>query len=127
MVAHQPYSNTQIETARSQARDFLIKKARALSMVTYTEVTEAIKVISLHPNSSTLFRILGEISIDEGRNGRGMLSAIVIAKKGNHRPGQGFFDLVEAQAAADRARRWTDELKTVFEYWASHPSDSPES
>lgn len=63
--------------------------------------------------------LLDEICEDEVRDGRPMLSALVVGYTG--RPGKGFFALAQALGrladGEDQAQFWTRELEAVYETW----------
>lgn len=63
--------------------------------------------------------ILGEISSHEHRQGRPMLSAVVISIEGN-KPGVGFFGLagdLGLYDGHDDDKFWFEELNRVWEHW----------
>ncbi len=66
-------------------------------------------------------QILGEISKQEHAAGRPMLSAVV-TRKGDERPGPGFFELAQELGlvgAMDSETFFIHELKRVHRYWAN--------
>jgi hypothetical protein len=66
-------------------------------------------------------RLLGEISEDEVKHGRPMLSSIVVTKGG--RPGPGYFELarhlgrLRGATKEEELRFWEAEVKAVYEAW----------
>jgi hypothetical protein len=104
--------------ARSELRELLVACARARSTVTYVDLVARVRALSLQPNDMRLFALLGELSRDEARAGRGMLSAVVVSA-GEGTPGPGFFRLAErlGRDVADPVSAWVDELRRVHEAW----------
>jgi len=100
--------------------DELKEVARARELTNYTEVGA---LVGLEPHDSRLWAMLDEINRFEHEHKRPMISALVIAKQEN-RPGSGFWvcatDLGKFIKGEDEDRFWSDELRRVWEYWASH-------
>ena len=100
----------------------LITAARFKGKVTYQEIA---KLIGFPPEGNymgaEIGHLLGEISEDEVKYGRPMLSAIVVTTAGH--PGPGFFELarnLERLAATSRdeeVRFWEKEVAAVYEAW----------
>ena len=67
------------------------------------------------------YYILAEISREEDAAGRGMLSAVVVHKKGIKRPGTGFFKLAKelGRDTSDKKRCLKEELDKVFSCWST--------
>ena len=65
--------------------------------------------------------MLGEISLAEDKDGRGMLSALVVHKTGDMEPGQGFFHYAEVlgRDVSDRLTCWVREIHKVHDCWAN--------
>jgi hypothetical protein len=59
--------------------------------------------------------MLGEVSTNEHRAGRGMLSVLVVHKTGDMRPGPGFFDLARklGYAFKDEDAFWINMVNKV--------------
>lgn len=73
-------------------------------------------------------QILGEISKEERRAGRPLLSAVVVLKDQNV-PGRGFFDLASSLGlydGRDDVSYWTQELRSVHQYWSTLSDRAPE-
>ena len=100
--------------------DKLQAVARAHELTNYTEMGA---LVGLKPYDPDLWAMLDEINQFEHEHKRPMISALVIAKEEN-RPGSGFwvcaFDLGKFIKGSDEDRFWSDELRSVWEYWASH-------
>jgi hypothetical protein len=72
------------------------------------------------PHDPRLWHLLGEISRIESKAGRGMLSALVVHKRGDLQPGPGFFELADelGHDTSDIEKFWIQEVKKVFAAWA---------
>jgi len=107
-------------TAKEEVRTILRDAARIRKMIPYSELTAKVQSVRNEPHSQVLFNLLGEISEEEGRAGRGLLSVLVVHKDGDMRPGPGFFNVAKAFGAdvSDIDRCWVSELDKVLRYWA---------
>ena len=105
--------------AKAEARQIMVAFAKRQRTISYSELAATIKSCRLTPNSSWLFQLLDEISKEEHRAGRGMLSAVVVHKSGDQIPGAGFFDLAESLGLHinDRKEFWIQELNRVYKAW----------
>lgn len=107
------------------ARNILIDCAKKEKLITYSDLVRKIRSvipIDIGPHDLRLFQLLGEISIEEDRNNRGMLSVVVI-REVDQRPGPGFFKLAEQLGKifsdSEKEEFWIAELKKVFDYWGN--------
>ena len=107
------------------ARNILIDCAKKEKLITYSDLVRKIRSvipIDIGPHDLRLFQLLGEISIEEDRNNRGMLSVVVI-REVDQRPGPGFFKLAEQLGKifsdSEKEEFWIAELKKVFYYWGN--------
>lgn len=107
--------------AKRQARDAMISVAKQRGMLTYTELVRKVSAISLQPHDPRLFHFLDEISTEEDHAGRGMLTVIVVHKRGDMEPGKGFYELAAAlgRDTSDLQRCWIEELHRVHKVWES--------
>ena len=109
--------------AKAEAREVLLDCARRQRPIQYMELTGELDVRFRHW-TSPLAALLDELSRDEDRSGRGLLSALVVRRKLEHGirlPGPGFFnrtahDLRGFESASFEARRsfWERELDRLF-------------
>jgi molybdopterin synthase catalytic subunit len=114
------YPLTDWEKAKAEMREILIERAKVRRMIPYSELVEKITTINLKPHSKALDNMLGEISEAENKDGRGMLTVIVVHKYGDMQPGPGFFELAHMleRDTSDILKCWIDELKKVHAYWS---------
>jgi hypothetical protein len=114
------YPMKQWESAKREIRDVLIKRASRGSLISYGELTRLVHSILFDPNDYPLGAILGEVSTEENREKRGMLSVLVVHNDSDGRPGAGFFALAEqfGRDTSDREKCWINELNVVFDYWS---------
>ena len=79
--------------AKDEARTALVRVARGREVIAYSDLTPRVQSISFLPTDQRFLFLLREISTDEYRAGRGMLTAVVVHKVGDYKPGPGFFEL----------------------------------
>lgn len=106
----------------------LITAARYRGTLTYQEVA---KMMGLPQRGSymgkEIGRLIGLISEDEVKNGRPMLSAIVIGVSGE--PGEGFYNWAEElknvklETKEAKRRFWEQEMVEVYETWRMDLND----
>lgn len=109
------------QKAKKEIKKLLSERARVRGMMPYSELAAKIQSMDLEAHDIRLFHLLGEISTEEDKNGRGMLSVIVVHKHGDMQPGPGFFELAEelGRDTTDILECWVKELKKVHAYWSS--------
>lgn len=106
------------QAAKDEA--FAILRERAKSKVQqtilYSELVDQIQSIRMEAHDPRLARMLDQISRDEDKAGRGMLSVLVV-QKGSGRPGAGFFTLARdlGRVARDPDEVWIAEFNHVIE------------
>jgi hypothetical protein len=105
--------------ARRDAKDrtltLLREVARVGGLITYREQVD--RIGAYNPQGAALHQLLSEISRAEHQAGRGMLSAVVVARH-TGRPGGGFFEFAEQQLGhpvGDKTAFWRKELERVYE------------
>lgn len=105
------------EAAKDEGKRVLAACARDRRMISYSEFITLIKSINFEDaHDSRLRHFLGEISSDESRAGRGMLTALVVHKHGDYQPGPGFFTLAQelGHDPSDVEKFWIQEVKRVL-------------
>lgn len=115
------FEGVQWDTAKEQAKSILIGVAARKGRIAYSELVGQISALSLEPHDNRLFHLLGEISSEEDKAGRGMLTAIVVHKSGDMQPGPGFFELAKSlgKDTKDPLVCWISEFNKVHDYWAN--------
>ena len=71
------------------------------------------------PRDSRLPQLLAEISTEEAKAGRCMMTALVVRKNGDQRPGSGFFELAQRLGydVSDPEKFWIEQVNKVFSSW----------
>ena len=93
--------------------------ARERILTNYTEIG---LLVGLEPHNSVLWGMLDDINHYEHREGRHMLSAVVISQAENI-PGSGFFECARNLGLFQGGNEllfWINELNRVWDYWSSH-------
>ena len=101
----------------------LIRAAQYRGLTTYQAIAQIMGLpLTGQHMGSEIGKILGEISEDELRLGRPMLSAVAVGVTGV--PGQGFYGLAEQlgklqphATEAEKRRFWEQERDAVYEAW----------
>jgi hypothetical protein len=107
------------QAAKAEIKAVLIEHARSQETIVYSELAPKIKALDLQAHDKRLDELLGQISTEEYAHGRGMLSVLVVHKRGDKRPGKGFYDCAEALGlnTSDQEGLWIDQLNKVYESW----------
>lgn len=107
------------EAAKVEAKTLLADYAKRQHMIAYSEFVKKIYSIKIDYHDPQLFHFLGEISAEESAAGRGMLTALVVHKHGDMKPGPGFFELAQklGHDTSDILKFWIEEVKRVFAAW----------
>ena len=121
MLNEYGFEGAQWDAAKQQAKDILVQVAKRKGRMAYSELVAQITALQLEPHDSRLFHLLGEISSEEDKAGRGMLTAIVVHKSGDMQPGPGFFELAKllGRSTEDPLACWVTEFNKVHDYWAN--------
>jgi hypothetical protein len=114
------FTEEQWTATKEEMRQILVERAKLRGMMPYSELVQKLRSIQLEANSYALFAMLGELSTEEDRAGRGMLSVIVVHKAGDMQPGDGFFELAESLGRDTLyiLACWVAELKKGYAYWS---------
>ena len=128
MVIH-GYPDEAWNRAREETRGVLIRLAAARQTIAYSDLALEIRSISFLPTDQRFFFLLREISTEEHRAGRGMLTAAVVHKVGDYKPGPGFFELARSLGldTSDTDRLWIEQLKKVHDVWSRKASGKRET
>ena len=73
--------------AKEQARAVMIARARLRGMIPYSDLVQQISAVTFAARDTRLFHLLGEISVEENKAGRGMVSVVVVHTHGDMQPG----------------------------------------
>ena len=113
------FSTAQWDAAKSEAKAVLAEYAKRGHMIAYSDFVKKLHSIRLEHRDPRLFHFLGEISAEEDAAGRGMLTALVVHKQGDMKPGPGFFELAKklGHEATDIDEFWIDEVNKVIAAW----------
>ena len=98
----------------------LAECARNRRMISYIDFMSQIRSISFTtPHDSRLPQFLAEISTEEAEARRGMMTALIVKKNGDQRPGTGFFELARRLGydVSDFEKFWIEEVNKVFASW----------
>jgi hypothetical protein len=108
------------EEAVREIRKILEKVAADQGTVAYSEVVSRVKPLHLERDSPLFAQMLDEISRQSDSEGRGMLSAVVVHKGDDRRPGDGFFKLGRelGRGTSDRIVFHAEELQRVHDSYA---------
>jgi hypothetical protein len=120
IVAKHGFTDMAWEAAKAEGKAVLAKCARDKKMISYTDFMYQIRSISFEtPYDSRLPQFLAEISMEEAKAGRGMMTALVVRKNDDQRPGAGFFELAECLGydVSDPEKFWIEEVNRVFASW----------
>jgi hypothetical protein len=110
------------ETGKAEGKAALADCARAREMIAYSDFIMRVQTITFtNAHDSRLQYFLEEISVEEDCAGRGMLTALVVHKRGDYMPGPGFFELAEKLGRNSKSieKCWIEEVKKVFAAWES--------
>jgi molybdopterin synthase catalytic subunit len=115
------FSDEQWEAAIVESTAILIGVAKQKGRIAYSHFVEKLHTISLDAHDTRLNHLLAEVSKREDKEGRGMLSVIVVHKTGDMQPGPGFFELAKSlgRETSDILECWIREFNTVHDYWGN--------
>jgi hypothetical protein len=116
-IAKHGFSSAAWETAKAEGKAVLAECARNRKMISYTDFMYQIHSFSFTtPHDSRLPQFLAEISTEEAKTGRGMMTALIVRKNGDQRPGAGFFELAQrlGYEVSDPEKFWFEEVNKVF-------------
>jgi hypothetical protein len=113
------------KNAIDEVKAILIKKSKNRQLVNYLELANMIGSIDFNDPDYPFYRIVpyivGEISVDEHKVGRPLLSAIVVNNQ-SHFPGNGFYTLARylGHTFSDKDTFASEEIRRCFTYWRAH-------
>jgi hypothetical protein len=118
-----PFTPSEWSAGKAEIVGILQALARRRDTITYSDLSQQLRSITIPYNDPAMAVMLDEISTEEFQAGRGMLSVIVIHKTGDQIPGPGFFKLAKSlgRKVTDREVFWIAELNAVYGYWSARP------
>lgn len=113
------FAESDWQKAKEEARQAMIARVREGGLISYSELVSQLQTINLEAHDTRLDHMLGEIAAEEDEAGRGMLTAIVVHKHGEQRPGRGFFEMAKklGRVFHDQEAFWIEEWARVREVW----------
>ena len=107
--------------AKAESITILAEIAKAKGRIAYSDLAPKIQAIEFEHDDPRFWHLLGEVSVEEMNKGRGMLSAIVVHKRGEMRPGPGFYRLAEwlGKKVGEVDRFWLEEFNRVHDVWGN--------
>ncbi len=95
---HSPYKwghhIQDLKRAIAETEKILVRIAQRKKLITYSDLCEQIKSVKFTPDDHAFHAVLGEVSVRGNKNGKGLLSVLVVYKnKDKQRPGPGFFNM----------------------------------
>jgi len=88
--------------AKEEAKAAMIERAKLRGSIPYSDLVAKINAVRFQAHDTRLFHMLGEISVEQEKAGRGMLSVVVVHKGGDMQPGPGFFLLGQHRLRDER-------------------------
>ena len=115
------YETRDWKKAKEQCVEILADIAKSRGRIAYSELAPRIQGIQFDYDDPRFWHLLAEISVEEMREGRGMLSAIVVHKTGEMRPGPGFYEVAKwlGKRFGEADRFWLAEFNNVHDVWAN--------
>lgn len=116
------FANEKWDSQKKEIRKILIQEAHKKKLIPYGDLINKMTIISLKPKSDSFADMLGEISREEHRAGRGMLTVIVVGYL-SRVPGSGFFTVARelGHAKANELEILAIESSKVFYHWEKNP------
>ncbi len=112
------FQEQQWEVGKSEMFEIVKGVAKLKGTITYGDLAQKLTTIKLQPHDYAMHVMLGEISGEEDKNGRGMLSAVVVNKE-TGKPGKGFFQYASElrRDVRDEETFWIQEISQVYDSW----------
>ena len=108
--------------AKDEVRKVLIDTAKNRKTIAYSDLVKLIESWEILAKDKQLDDVLSEISVEEYKCGRGMLSVVVVHKRGDMQPGPGIYKLAKELGidTSDKLKTWADQLNTVHKQWSGN-------
>jgi len=113
------FTQKQWDKFKREAREILVGVASQRAMITYGELAARMTTIAVEPHDMVLWEIIGDVGRDEEHAGRGILSVLVVHKRGDMEPGGGFYDLAKffGRKTSDHTKCFVEEMHKVHAVW----------
>lgn len=113
------FTQRQWEAGKQEMHAILKRVAFEQRTISYGDLSDQLRSIQIGHHDYAMAEMLGEISEEEDATGRGMLSALVVHRDGDMRPGEGFFKYASklGRNISDRDSMWIAELRHVHDAW----------
>lgn len=126
---HEKFGHTkkQWQSFKAEAREILVEVASGRAMITYGELASRMTTIAVEPHDMVMWHIIGDVSVDEEKAGRGLLSVLVVHKHGDMEPGFGFYELAKffGRKAANKTKCFVEEMHKVHAAWSVKQKSRP--
>lgn len=108
------------EEAKAEAIRAMVQRARKSRTISYSELVAEIRAVRMEPHDPRLSHFLGEIAEEEDAAGRGMLTVVVVHKRGDQKPGPGFYEMARqlGRDISDPEAFWIAEFEAVRHTWS---------
>ncbi|TAV37274.1 hypothetical protein ELI33_08555 [Rhizobium ruizarguesonis] len=112
------FSTVAWEKAKAEAMAVLGQRAKRGDPITYSDLVNKITAVRMDPHDTRLAHFLGEISTEEHKAGRPLITALVVHKH-DLQPGKGFFDLSRSLGFSfnDEIEFWSDQIDRLRSQW----------
>ncbi|MDH5360392.1 MAG: hypothetical protein OEX03_07500 [Gammaproteobacteria bacterium] len=105
----------------------LIRLAQAQDLAAYSDVAPIIELsMDNEEDRNRIAELLREIAIHENSEGRPMLTALIVHRGNDNKPGEGFFSIAQELGHFDGIRGqinmltfWSNQVTQVHNHWAS--------
>ncbi|MDD2914147.1 MAG: hypothetical protein PHP70_02390 [Gallionella sp.] len=105
--------------------DELVKLAKSDKLTFYSKVAPLVGLsMDDEEDRNEIARLLGEIAVYEHKQGRPMLTSLVIHKGNDNNPGEGFFSIATelglysgSRDQLERVTFWANQVKAVHNHW----------
>lgn len=105
--------------------DELVRLARASQLAAYSDVSPLVGLsMDREEDRDEIARLLGEIAVHEHREGRPMLTSLIVHRGNDNNPGEGFFAIAQElgfyNGSRDQISRltfWAKQVTEVHNHW----------
>jgi len=105
----------------------LVRLAQAQNLAAYSDVAPLIGLsMDNEKDRNCIAELLGEIAIHEDKEGRPMLTALIVHRGNDNNPGEGFFSIAQELGRFDGSRDqinrltfWSNQVTQVHNHWTN--------